>query len=224
LAGTTDLRGRQAEHREEYDAPPVQVVLVDDYPVAREALPALLAKNGIFVSATAASASDFEEAYDLHNPAVALIGGVFANRVEEVTRRMTEAGQVPRMLIRTHDSDLPCPTQDLPPGVQGAVSRRTSLSDLAQAIRTVAAGGTWFEPSSAAPAAGLRVAKLSDRESRVLIELARGSTTEEIAEELHLTTHTIRSHVRNIMRKLKARSRAHAVAIGCREGLIDVDV
>ena len=58
----------------------------------------------------------------------------------------------------------------------------------------------------------------------MLIELARGSGTEEIAETLHLTTHTIRSHIRNIMRKLHAKSRAHAVAIGWYEGLIDIEV
>jgi DNA-binding CsgD family transcriptional regulator len=58
----------------------------------------------------------------------------------------------------------------------------------------------------------------------VLIELARGATTEEMAATLHLTTHTVRSHVRNILRKLQARSRAHAVAIGCSEGIIDIRV
>jgi len=200
--------------------------LVDDYPVAREALPALLAENGIQVSATAASASDAEEAFDRHHPAVALIGGMFADQVAEVTRRLAEAGRAPRMLIRTHERELPILSRDMPEGVQGAVSRRTSLPDLAEAIRTVAAGGTWFEPSEepARTERERRTALLTNRERGVLIELARGSTTEEIAAGMHLTTHTIRSHVRNILRKLDAKSRAHAVAIGCTEGIIDIDV
>jgi DNA-binding NarL/FixJ family response regulator len=204
----------------------VQVVLVDDYPVAREALPALLAENGIQVSATAASASDAEKAFDRHHPAVALIGGMFADQVAEVTRRLAKGGQAPRMLIRTHERELPSLSRDMPDGVQGAVSRRTSLPDLAQAIRTVAAGGTWFEPPDAPRRTERerRTALLTNRERSVLIELARGSTTEEIAAGLHLTTHTIRSHVRNILRKLEAKSRAHAVAIGCTEGIIDIDV
>jgi DNA-binding NarL/FixJ family response regulator len=222
LAGATDGPAGGDEAAET----PVQVVLVDDYSVARDALPALLAENGIEVSATAASASDAEAAFDLHHPAVALIGGTFAEQVAEVTRRLAEAGRAPRMLIRTHERELPSLSRDMPEGVQGAVSRRTSLPDLAQAIRTVAAGGTWFEPSREAARAERerRTALLTNRERSVLIELARGNTTEEIAQGLHLTTHTIRSHVRNILRKLDAKSRAHAVAIGCTEGIIDIDL
>lgn len=221
MAGVADVPAGDREASE-----PVQVVLVDDYPVAREALPALLAENGIQVSATAASASDAEEAFDRHQPAVALIGGTFADQVAEVTRRLFEGGQAPRMLIRTHERELSNLSRQMPEGVQGAVSRRTSLPDLAEAIRTVAAGGTWFEPSaqSVRTERQRRTDLLTNRERSVLIELARGSTTEEIADTLHLTTHTIRSHVRNILRKLDARSRAHAVAIGCMEGLIDIEV
>ena len=210
MAGATDV--------------PVQVVLVDDYPVARQALPGLLAENGIFVSATAACASDLEEAFDRHSPEVALIGGAFAEQVVDVARRLAEAGHAPRMLIRTHERELSTLHRELSEEVQGAVSRRTSLAELAEAIRTVAAGGTWFEPDGAPKPKEPRTARLSSRERRVLIELARGSGTEEIADTLHLTTHTIRSHIRNIMRKLSAKSRAHAVAIGWYEGLIDIEV
>ena len=221
MAGAVEGAGQGDEASE----PTVQVVLVDDYPITRQALPALLAEKGILVSATASTASDAEEAFDRHHPAVALIGGAFADQVSEVTRRLAKAGQAPRMLLRTHERELPGPGRDLPEGVWGAVSRRTSLPDLAEAIRTVAAGGTWFEPLPAEETArGRRTSHLSNRERSVLNELARGSTTEEIAESLHLTTHTIRSHIRNILRKLEAKSRAHAVAIGCMEGVVDVEL
>src|SRR5947209_8312045 len=89
------------------DAPgeaPVQVVIVDDYPVAREALPALLAENGIVVSATAASASDAREMFDLHHPAVALIGVSSGEQAQEMSRRLLEA-EGPPVLIRTHDRE-----------------------------------------------------------------------------------------------------------------------
>jgi DNA-binding CsgD family transcriptional regulator len=87
----------------------------------------------------------------------------------------------------------------------------------------VAAGGTWFEtPEERQGQRDRRSAQLSKRERRVLLELARGATTEEIAESLHLTTHTVRSHIRNILRKLQAKSRAHAVAIACCDGIIDI--
>jgi DNA-binding NarL/FixJ family response regulator len=223
LAGAGSGPGWQ-EGLEGEELSPVQVVLVDDYPVARQALPGLLAENGILVSATAACASDLEEAFDRHSPEVALIGGAYAEQVVEVARRLAEAGHTPRMLIRTHERELTTLHRELSEEVQGAVSRRTSLRELAEAIRTVAAGGTWFEPGGAPKPKEPRTARLSNRERRVLIELARGSGTEEIADTLHLTTHTIRSHIRNIMRKLSAKSRAHAVAIGWYEGLIDIEV
>lgn len=66
-----------------------------------------------------------------------------------------------------------------------------------------------------------RGAALSRRERVVLIELAYGKSTDEIAEKLFVSPHTVRTHVKNVMRKLDARTRAHAVAIGMREGLID---
>ena len=66
-----------------------------------------------------------------------------------------------------------------------------------------------------------RTRRLSDRELHVLAELARGSATEEIAEEMVLSPHTVRSHVKAAMRKLDARTRAQAVAIALTAGAID---
>ena len=66
-----------------------------------------------------------------------------------------------------------------------------------------------------------RALRLSLRERAVLAELARGNATEEIAEELVLSPHTVRSHVKTAMRKLNARTRAHAVAIALTTGTIE---
>jgi DNA-binding CsgD family transcriptional regulator len=63
---------------------------------------------------------------------------------------------------------------------------------------------------------------LSDKELAVVREIARGRETDEIAELLFLSPHTVRSHVKNGMKKLGARNRAHAVAIAIHRGLIDV--
>jgi DNA-binding CsgD family transcriptional regulator len=64
------------------------------------------------------------------------------------------------------------------------------------------------------------LATLSARERLVLIELARGLQTEEIAEALHLSPHTVRTHVKNSMRKLRSKTRAQAVAHACLGGLV----
>ena len=67
-----------------------------------------------------------------------------------------------------------------------------------------------------------RAAKLSAKERLVFGALARGNTTEEIAEILVLSPHTVRTHIKNGMRKLEARTRAHAVAIALSDGVIDL--
>jgi DNA-binding CsgD family transcriptional regulator len=67
-----------------------------------------------------------------------------------------------------------------------------------------------------------RTARLSEKERSVLRELARGYSTEQIAGVLVVSPHTVRTHVKNAMRKLGAHTRAHAVAIALSEGAIDV--
>jgi DNA-binding CsgD family transcriptional regulator len=66
-----------------------------------------------------------------------------------------------------------------------------------------------------------RTARLSGKERSVLRELARGHSTEQIAEVLIVSPHTVRTHIKNGMRKLEAHTRAHAVAIALSEGAIE---
>ena len=67
-----------------------------------------------------------------------------------------------------------------------------------------------------------RCERLSGKERLVLAELARGNSTEEIGVELGVSPHTVRTHVKNLMRKLGARTRAHAVAIALTENAIEL--
>jgi DNA-binding CsgD family transcriptional regulator len=69
-----------------------------------------------------------------------------------------------------------------------------------------------------------RSESLSARELRVLEELAIGTSTEDIAGKLHVSPHTVRTHIKNILRKLDARTRAHAVAIAYAEDAINPDM
>jgi DNA-binding NarL/FixJ family response regulator len=58
----------------------------------------------------------------------------------------------------------------------------------------------------------------------VLEELAMGTSTEDIASKLHVSPHTVRTHIKNILRKLEAHTRAHAVAIAMAEEAIEADL
>jgi DNA-binding CsgD family transcriptional regulator len=68
-----------------------------------------------------------------------------------------------------------------------------------------------------------RTARLSEKERSVLREVARGNSTEEIARVLVVSPHTVRTHIKNGMRKLEAHTRAHAVAIALSEGAIEFE-
>jgi DNA-binding CsgD family transcriptional regulator len=68
-----------------------------------------------------------------------------------------------------------------------------------------------------------RCERLSGKERLVLVELARGNSTEEIGLVLSVSPHTVRTHVKNLMRKLGARTRAHAVAIALSEHAIEIN-
>ena len=71
------------------------------------------------------------------------------------------------------------------------------------------------------PARRPRSGALSDREREVLEQIACGHSIDEISADLFLSPHTVRTHIKNILRKMGARTRAHAVAIAMSEGLID---
>jgi DNA-binding CsgD family transcriptional regulator len=79
----------------------------------------------------------------------------------------------------------------------------------------------WVESTVAR--AHSRTTRLSRKERAVLRELARGFSTDQIAAELVVSPHTVRTHIKNGMRKLEAKSRAHAVAIALSEGAIEFD-
>jgi DNA-binding NarL/FixJ family response regulator len=105
-------------------------------------------------------------------------------------------------------------------GVHGAVCRECPPERLIEGLHALAAGETFFEchthPSAPTPTDSL----LSPRERRVTAELARGAGVEEIATALCISPHTARTHVRNVRRKLGARTSAEAVARALTLGLV----
>lgn len=105
-------------------------------------------------------------------------------------------------------------------GVHAAICRECPPDRLIDAIHAVAAGETYFECHTHPAAPTPQESLLSPRERRVAAELARGSGIEEIASLLCISPHTARTHVRNIRRKLNARTSAEAVARAITLGLV----
>jgi DNA-binding NarL/FixJ family response regulator len=101
-------------------------------------------------------------------------------------------------------------------GADGLAAKAGSPRELSAAVKTVAAGDTYFDQRFAAGDPPERKRSLTPREAEVVGLLAEGLTGEEIAERLFLSPATVRTHIRNAMDRLGARTRAHLVTLADR--------
>lgn len=148
-------------------------------------------------------------------PDVVLLSG-FAPERELATRLARRHGAPTLVMV---DGPLGADSLD-ELGVHGAVCRECPPERLITGLHTVATGATFFECHTHASAPTPTDSLLSPRERRVTAELARGAGVEEIATALCISPHTARTHVRNVRRKLGARTSAEAVAQALMLGLV----
>lgn len=115
-------------------------------------------------------------------------------------------------------------------GADGYLLKDSAVQDLGAAIESVRAGRTYCSPAiqqqmaeilrgSSADASGIQI--LTDREREVLVHLARGHSTKEIATALEIGTRTVETHRANLMRKLGVKSVALLTQVAMREGLVE---
>ena len=116
-------------------------------------------------------------------------------------------------------------------GADGYLLKDSAVQDLAAAIDAVMAGRTYFSPAIQQQMAAILKGRspdtpdlraLTDREREVLILLARGLSTKEIATTLDIGTRTVETHRANVMRKLGVRSVALLTQVAIREGIVDL--
>lgn len=219
------------------DTQTTTLVIVDPHPPVRDGLALLLPPEGVTVLGGASTATGGEALIARHEPDVALV----ASELPDVDgigllRRLVRRGLRSAVVLYADDDDRERSAAAVHAGAAGVIAKRRTIPELAVALRSVATGGLWFdEPDDDAlapapvrpepeadPSAARRTATLSSAELRVLALVAEGGSTEATAEALSLSPHTVRTHMRNVMRKLEASSRAHAVAIAIRESAIEV--
>jgi putative two-component system response regulator len=194
----------------------VTVVIVDDHESVRKGLELILRREGCEVVGTA---GDAEHAYPLiqrRRPGVAVIDvGLPGENGIELTRRLLAEEGAPRVLLYTGLEDEQSLKAAIEVEASGIACKAGPPRELAAAIREVARGRGYFDPrlgallAKSSPGAE---AVLTAREREIFELLARGLSGEQIAAELFLSPETVRTHVRNGMRKLAARTRVHAVA------------
>lgn len=203
------------------EAPPAigpRVAVYHGLPLARAGLVALLSEN--FFDVVIASAPPAEGAQLAAGADVALVAA--AGRGTEIAHRLAYESGVPVLMKLPEPPDGDALLAVTASGASGCVCRKCPPERFVRGLRAVAAGGTFFECVHEEDRSVVAVpALLSERERGVVRELAGGAGTEEIALALCISPHTVRTHVRNIKRKLDARTCAQAVAMAITLRLVD---
>jgi len=149
------------------------------------------------------------------------------------TREIVEARPEARVIMLTaHDNDT-LVAQAVEAGAAGYLSKERGMRDVAQAVRAAFAGRPLMDPQEmdrlmqtvrqrreAKDAVRRRVDRLTPRETEILQRMADGLSQEEIAAILGISRHTLRTHVQNILTKLRVRSRLEAMAEAVRYGKV----
>ena len=207
--------------------PAIAVVVVEDHAAVRMGVEAILRRAGYAIAGTAEDRAGARELMHRTRPNVGLLDVNLANGdgIELAEEILRDRPQQPLLLYTGYEND-PRLADVLSTGVRGVALKAGSPQELVEAVRCVAAGGIYLDPRLRETLAGARgrarERRLSSREREVFELLAQGLTGEEIANRLVLSGETVRTHVRNGMRRLGARTRAHALAIALTEGEIDI--
>lgn len=203
----------------------IRVLAVDDHPLIREGIVALLANHpDILLVAEAADGQEALEKCRLHRPDVVLLDLQMPglSGIDAISAIRGEFPTVRIIVLTTYGGD-DLARRALSAGAQAYILKSSVRSDLLDTIRAIHRGQKRIQPEVAEGlAAHMANEQLSVREIEVLELIARGKANKVIAFDLSITEETVKGHVKNILAKLQANDRTHAVTIGIKRGIVDV--
>jgi len=215
------MREAQPGRAELADEVPVRIVLVDDHAIIRQGLRSLLEReNDLQVVGEASSAGEALAIVERTRPSMVLLDMKLSPASDNdglgVCARLTQQYPEVSVLVLSTFVDDELVVSAIQHGARGFVVKDVDTAELVRSIRLVARNGSAFDARSAAAMARSIHAPqarspLTDRELNVLRLVANGLSNRGIGAQLHLSETTVKFHVRNIMRKLDATSRAEAV-------------
>lgn len=206
----------------------VRLLLVDDHEVVRMGLSRMLSVcEELEVVAVASTGQEALRLVQKVHPDLMLLDLRLPDiHGLEVLHSLAGISDPPKVLVLTVHDDSEIVVEAVRGGADGYVLKDASQEKLLGAIKSVAAGEKFFD--SVVVQALLETDRhteeedlLSERELEVLRFLASGFTNKEIAQQLFLSTDTVKTHLSNIYRKLGVSDRAHAVAVALRRGLLE---
>lgn len=216
-------------------AEPIRLLLVDDQDLVRVGLRRILRRrDGFEVVDECADGDEVFDAVARSRPDVVLMD-LRMKRMSgmDATRRLTESGDAPPVLVLTTFRDDDLLSSALRAGASGFVLKDSPAEELIRAVRLVAAGEAVLDPSvtgrvlqtyraaqESAPARTGAVDRLTSREIDVLALVGRGLSNDDIAAELVISIVTVKSHIGSIFTKLDVRNRAEAIVFAFDNGVV----
>lgn len=201
----------------------IRILAVDDHPLLRKGIAALI--NGEPDMKLIAEASDGEEAigsFRSCHPDVTLMDLQLPrlDGIEAMDRILSEFPDARIIVLTTYKGDAQV-VKALRAGARAYILKGHVHRELLETIRTVYSGRKRIPPDIATELAEhMTEDELSSREIDVVRLIAAGNSNKEIAKQLAIGEATVKSHVTNILSKLNANDRAHAVTIALRRGII----
>src|SRR3954452_8056696 len=203
----------------------LRCLIIDDHPVVRQGIRALLEReiDAVVVTDAATPAAAFSDSESKsESPHVVIVdprgaGAEVGSLVADLNRELGSA-----IVVFTSNGGARLLSEALKAGVKGDVRKDSPPEDLVRAIRAARSGDFYVDPALSSTIVleeGDRT--LTARQREILQMLADGMQTEAVARRLGLSTETVRTHTKRILAKLHADTRTQAVAIAIRNGLIE---
>ena len=207
------------------DARKITILAVDDHPVLRQGIAALIAaQSDMTLVAEAANGREAIQQFRAHQPDVTLMD-LQMPEMNGLDALITIRGEFPDahiIVLTTYTGDVQA-RRALKAGARGYLLKNSLHRQLLDTIRAVHAGRKALSTEISFDLAEHSAEdELSPAEVRVLLLIAEGKSNKQIAAELALTEDAVKGQVRNILSKLDANDRTHAAMIGLKRGIIDL--
>jgi DNA-binding NarL/FixJ family response regulator len=207
------------------DLSPIRILVVDDHPVVRQGVAALVGgQPDMSIVGQASNGREAIQQFRAHHPDVVLMDLQMPemNGLDALIAIRDEAPEARVIMLTTYAGDVQV-LRAIKAGARGYLLKSALHRELLETIRAVHAG-----KKSLSTEASYELAEhatddaLTPAEVRVLRLVAAGNANKEIAEQLGISEETVKGQVRNILSKLGAKDRTHAAMLGLKRGIIEL--
>jgi len=203
----------------------IRILTVDDHPVLREGIAAVLAsETDMVLVAEAGNGREAIEQFRAHRPDITLMDLQMplmsgSDAIVAIRKEFPDARII---VLTTYGGDAQA-DRAFKAGAYGYLLKSMLRKELVETIRTVHAGRKRIPPEIAVELAEHHADDaLTEREIDVLRQVAAGNANKIIADHLEISEETVKAHMRKILSKLGANDRTHAVAIALKRGIIEI--